>query len=147
VADGPVIGTGIDLVENGRMEEMIRKWGARFKDRVFLAGEQSYCETKAFPFMHYAARFAVKEAVSKAFGTGIGAIALLDIEVVRNEETGAPSVRLGGQAEAIARASGVSKVLISLSHTRDYSVANALLIGDIAGNTQADAAGMTEIAK
>ena len=127
--EGLVLGTGIDLVENHRMTQLLQRWGGRFKDRVFRDGEQGYCESKAFPSMHYAGRFAVKEAVSKAFGTGIGPIGLLEIEVVRNARTGAPSVRLLGQAARLGRKHGVSRVLVSLSHTRNYAVAHALLLG------------------
>ena len=129
MAEGRVLGTGVDLVENERMAALLLRWDTRFTQRIFLAEEQRYCEGKAFPFMHFAARFAVKEAVSKAFGTGLGpSLGWLDIEVVRNEETGAPSVRLRGKAEDLARAHGVGQVLVSLSHTRQYSVATALLI-------------------
>jgi holo-[acyl-carrier protein] synthase len=129
-----VIGTGIDLVENDRMADMLGRWGGKFKDRVFLPAEQTYCDGKAFPSMHYAGRFAVKEAVSKAFGTGFGPrLGLQDIEVVRDEESGAPSVRLSGKAQELAQSKGVSSVLVSLSHTRNYAVAHALLIGAQAG--------------
>ena len=126
-----VLGTGIDLVENDRMESLLTRWSGKFKDRVFLPAEQAYCESKAFPFRHYAGRFAVKEAVSKAFGTGLGpSLGLLDIEVVRDEGSGAPSVQLIGNARKLARAKGVSHVLISLSHTKNYAVAHALLLGE-----------------
>jgi holo-[acyl-carrier protein] synthase len=129
MVEGRVLGTGVDLVENERIADVMQRWDRRFADRVFLPEEQRYCRGKAFPFMHLAARFAVKEAVSKAFGTGFGpSIGWLDIEVVRNEETGAPSVRLRGKAEELARANGVGQVLVSLAHTRKYSVATALLI-------------------
>lgn len=131
MGEGRVRGTGVDLVENDRMAALLQRWDARFTGRVFLPEEQRYCQSKAFPFMHYAARFAVKEAVSKAFGTGLGpSIGWLDIEVVRNEETGAPSVRLRGKALELARAHGVAQVLVSLSHTRQYSVATALLVAE-----------------
>ena len=129
MVEGRVLGTGVDLVENDRMADLLRRWDERFTERVFLPEERRYCQGKALPFMHFAARFAVKEAVSKAFGTGLGpSIGWLDIEVVRNEETGAPSVRLRGKAEDLARAHGVARVLVSLAHTRQYSVATALLV-------------------
>ena len=128
---GPVLGIGIDLVENGRMARVLDRWGRRFKDRVFLAEEQRYCDSKAFPSLHYAGRFAVKEAVSKALGTGLGPhIAWLDIEVVRDAATGAPSVCLSERAAALAGRCGVCRVLVSLSHTRNYSVAHAVLTGE-----------------
>jgi holo-[acyl-carrier protein] synthase len=126
-----VLGTGIDLVENDRMRETLGRWGERFKDRVFHPGEQAYCNSKADPPSHYAARFAVKEAVTKAIGTGIGPhIGWLDMEVMRNEETGAPSVRFGPQVAQMVSERRIREVLISLSHTRNYAVAHALLIGE-----------------
>lgn len=126
-----VLGTGIDLVENDRMRETLARWGSRFKNRVFHPAEQTYCNGKADPPSHYAARFAVKEAVTKAIGTGIGPhIGWLDMEVVRNEETGAPSVRFGPAVAQMISDRKIREVLISLSHTRNYAVAHALLIGE-----------------
>jgi holo-[acyl-carrier protein] synthase len=123
------LGTGIDLVENDRMQALLGRWGGKFKDRVFLPSEQRYCEAKAFPWLHYAGRFAVKEAVSKAFGTGFGPnIGWLDIEVLRHQGTGAPSVRLRDKAQELAEGRGVGTVLVSLAHTRNYAVAQALLL-------------------
>ena len=88
MTEGRVLGTGIDLVETGRMQEVLGRWGQAFRNRVFLPEEQAYCDSLAAPWRHYAGRFAVKEAVSKAFGTGIGpAIGLLDMEVVRDAVT------------------------------------------------------------
>mgnify|MGYP001037532395 CR=1 FL=1 len=124
-----IIGTGIDIVENERMLEILRKWGAKFKDRVFLENEQKYCEIKADPCSHYAGRFAVKESVSKAFGTGISPhISWLDIEIVNAHLTGAPSVKFSRKAQKLADAHGVGDVLISLSHTRNYAIAHAFLV-------------------
>jgi holo-[acyl-carrier protein] synthase len=126
-----VLGTGIDLVENDRMRDTLKRWGSRFKDKVFHPAEQAYCNSKADPPSHYAARFAVKEAVTKAIGTGIGPhIGWLDMEVMRNEETGAPSVRFGPHLDTMIAERKIREVLISLSHTRNYAVAHALLIGD-----------------
>ncbi|NQT94353.1 MAG: holo-ACP synthase [Lentisphaerae bacterium] len=126
---GSVLGTGIDIVETERMLEVIRRWDGRFRDRVFLSEEQNYCESKAVPSRHYAGRFAVKEAVTKAFGTGIGpTLGWLDIEVVRNPETGAPSAHISPRAWKMAEEKGVGKILVSLSHTRNYAVAHALIL-------------------
>ena len=126
-----IIGTGIDLVENGRIEDMIKRWGSHFLDRVFSVEEQAYSNTKASPSHHLAGRFAVKEAVSKAFRTGIGPhFGWLDIEVERNAESGAPSVRLHGKADEYAVRMGVSRVMISLSHTKHYAVASAVLVSE-----------------
>jgi holo-[acyl-carrier protein] synthase len=126
-----IAGTGIDLVENARVQEMIEKWGARFRDRVFCPAEQAYCEQKRQPWPHYAGRFAVKEAVAKAFSTGIGKhVNWLDIEITRCPQSGAPSVVLSGPAADLAVARGVREVKISLSHTRHYAVAQAILLAD-----------------
>ena len=133
MSNGAVIGTGIDLIENDRMEQVLSRWGEAFKRKVFLEGEQAYCNAKAFPCHHYAARFAVKEAVSKAFGTGMVAqLSWLDIEVTRNNATGAPSVALSERGQCLADAMGVGSILVSLSHTRNYAVAQALLLGGAA---------------
>ena len=127
---GSIIGIGIDLVESERMAKLLQRWGAQFRDRAFLPGEQAYCEAAAFPCQHYCGRFAVKEAVSKAFGTGFGPhLGLLDIEVLRNDATGAPSVRLSKRGQCLAEQLGVERIMVSLSHTHHYAVAQAVLIG------------------
>jgi len=124
-----VLGTGVDIVENERMHDMLKRWHGAFKNRVFLPREQEYCDSKAVPSRHYAGRFAVKEAVSKAFGTGVGPhISWLDIEVLRDGKTGAPSVRITGKAARFAKKTGVGRILISLSHTKNYAIAHALLL-------------------
>ena len=128
------MGAGIDLVENDRMREVLDRWGTAFRNRVFLATEQAYCDSKAFPCRHYAARFAVKEAVTKAFGTGITAqLGWRDIEVRRDALSGAPSVRLSTRGQSLAGQRSVSDILVSLSHTRNYAVAQAILIGNTDG--------------
>ncbi|MFH0954469.1 MAG: holo-ACP synthase [Verrucomicrobiota bacterium] len=125
-----VLGVGIDLVENERMRESLRQRGTALKKRLFLPQEQKYCDAKAEPWHHYAGRFAVKEAVSKAFGTGVGEhIGWLDIEVVRDRRTGAPSVRLSRKGQRLAERRGVRRILVSLAHARHYAVAQALLVG------------------
>ncbi len=124
-----VLGIGVDLTENERMRATLKRWSGHFKDRVFRASEQRYCDSCAQAWRHYAGRFAVKEAVSKAFGTGIGdALGWLDIEIVR-AASGAPAVTLHGGGAQLARQRGVRQILISLSHTRHYAVAQALLVG------------------
>ena len=125
-----VLGTGVDLVENDRVQQVIGRWGAKFKDRVFLAAEQAYCEAKASPWMYYAGRLAVKEALSKAFGTGISEdLSWLDMEVVKDPSSGAPSIRLSPRGAVFARSRGVQRILVSLSHTGNFAIAQALLIG------------------
>lgn len=124
-----VIGTGVDLVENERIRDLLEKWGLRFRSRVFLPSEQKYCDGKASPWLYYAGRFAVKEAVAKAFGTGIGVdLGWLDMEIMKDPETGAPSLALNEHGQILARRLNVDRVLISLSHTHNFAVAHALLI-------------------
>lgn len=124
-----VLGIGIDLVENARIRESLEKFGDRFKRRIYLPAEQAYCDAKADPVLHYACRFAAKEAVSKAFGTGIGAaLGWCDIEIVKREGSGEPLVHLHGGGGELLKARGASRVLVSLTHTKDYSAAQAVLL-------------------
>lgn len=118
-------GLGIDLVEVGRIKRAHNRWGERFLRRVFTADERSYCMKKAHPEQSLAARFAAKEAVLKAIGTGLsGGIRWTDIEVV-NRKSGKPEVRLG---ERITRRIGNRKILLTISHTRELAIAQAVLL-------------------
>jgi holo-[acyl-carrier protein] synthase len=124
-----VLGTGIDLVETERIAASLERFGDRFLKRVFLPGEIAYSQDHKFPALHLAARFAAKEAVSKAFGTGIGEhLGWLDIEVTRQPGE-APELRLHGKGAELALLRRVDKVMISLTHAKNYSAAVALLIG------------------
>jgi holo-[acyl-carrier protein] synthase len=118
-------GIGIDLVEVPRIRELLEKHGQRFKERTFTAGEIAYCDACADPAMHYAARFAAKEAVAKALGTGLWAegVVWTDIEVVR-EAGGKPGIVLHGAAKQHAAA---ANCLVSLTHTRDLAMAQVIL--------------------
>ena len=125
-----VLGVGVDVVETLRIERSLEKFGDRFTHRVFVEGEIEYCRSMKFPARHFAARFATKEAVSKAFGTGIGQhMGWRDIEV-RRKESGEPYAVLHGGAESLSRARGVTQVHISLSHSDAYSVATAVVIAE-----------------
>jgi holo-[acyl-carrier protein] synthase len=122
-----VLGVGIDLVENARIQHSLERFGERFLHRVFTEGEIAYCQSMKFPERHFAARFAAKEAVSKAFGTGIGkAMGWRDIDVQR-KETGEPFVILSGKAKELAEQRNVSSVWISLSHTDHYAAATIVI--------------------
>ncbi len=101
--------------------------GARFKARVFTAGEQRYCEKRGVGrYQSYAARFAAKEATMKALGHGWGKhVGWLDVEVVRIEN-GRPTVRLHGKAAATAEAAGVTAIHLALTHTRQIAVAQVV---------------------
>ena len=122
-----VLGVGIDIVENARVEHSLERFGERFVRRVFTDGEIEYCQSMKYPARHFAARFAAKEAVSKAFGTGIGkAMGWRDIDVHRHP-SGQPFVVLDGGAKQLAELRGVTSVWISLSHTDHYAAANAVI--------------------
>jgi holo-[acyl-carrier protein] synthase len=113
-------GIGIDIIEIDRIRDIIERHGDRFLDRVFTAGEIAYCSSKKIPFQHFAARFAAKEAFSKAIATGWrGEFRWKDIEV-SNNEMGRPSVTVHGN---LAGSLGIEKVHISLSHSDNAVVA------------------------
>lgn len=118
---------GTDIVEIDRIKAAVAKAPA-FKDRIFTAGEQSYClAKKAGRYSSLAARFAAKEAVAKALGTGMGSKANpLDIEVL-NDSYGKPYVLLKGTAKETFELIGAENIDISLSHGRDYAVAFAVI--------------------
>jgi holo-[acyl-carrier protein] synthase len=123
-----LVGLGLDLVEVSRIRSLLEKGGDRFKDRVYTRSEITYCDSCADAAMHYAARFAAKEAVSKALGTGFtNGVTWRDIEVLRSP-SGAPSVRLHGAATTVARSLSVDRVLITLTHTTTAAAASAVLI-------------------
>src|SRR5436853_5087055 len=118
-----ILGIGVDLVENARIEHSLDRFGQRFLQRVFTAGEIEYSQSMKYPARHLAARFAAKEAVSKAFGTGIGkTMGWKDIDV-RRKSSGEPYVVLEGGAKKLAAERKVSKVSISLSHTEHHAMA------------------------
>ena len=118
-------GIGIDLVEVPRLRELLERHGQRFKERTFTAGEIAYCDACADPAMHYAARFAAKEAAAKSLGTGLWAegVVWTDIEVVR-EASGKPQIVLHGAAKQHA---ADTNCLVSLTHTRDLAMAQVIL--------------------
>jgi holo-[acyl-carrier protein] synthase len=124
-----VLGLGVDIVEIGRFAASMERSGQSLIDRLFLPSEQAYCSPQREPARCYAARFAAKEAVAKAIGSGIGAqLGWRDIEVRRND-SGAPFIVLHGAGAETAKLLGVSEVLLSLSHSEHYAVANAICIG------------------
>ena len=124
-----ILGIGMDIVETKRIADSLARFGERFLHRVFCEGEIAYAKSMKFPHLHLAARFAAKEAISKAFGTGIGhEMGWRDLEIVR-EPSGVPRVVLHGRAEAFAKARGVQAVHVSLSHTAEYGAASAVVVG------------------
>lgn len=123
-----VFGIGIDIVEIDRIEDLLDKYGDRFAEKVFTGAEREYCGKAKRPALHFAARFAAKEAVAKAFGTGIGAqLEWQDMEILR-DAAGAPHLALSGAGKRFAEEHGIEEVKISLSHARDYAAANAVAL-------------------
>lgn len=125
-----ILGTGIDMVEIDRVARSISRYGTRFLERVFTAGEIAYCERKRRNAAEsYAARFAAKEAAAKALGTGIGfGVTWREIEVGR-EPTGRPLLLLHGRALEIASEMGVRHASLAITHTGTQSLAMVILEG------------------
>src|SRR5436305_8549994 len=118
-----ILGIGVDMVEVERIQHSLDRFGERFMKRVFTEGEIAYSQSMKFPARHFAARFAAKEALSKAFGTGIGkSMGWRDLDV-QKKESGEPFVVLSGGAKEMADQRGVSDVWISLSHTEQIGMA------------------------
>jgi holo-[acyl-carrier protein] synthase len=125
---GNVLGVGVDLTEVDRIRAAHVKHGAAFLDKVFTPAEQQLCLSKADPYPSLAARFAAKEAASKAFGTGLGAELSLTSVSVLNGPAGEPVVVLDDKAKALVAAQGASRLLISLTHTDTLAQAFAVLV-------------------
>ena len=122
-----ILGTGIDLIEVARIASSFEKFGERFVNRVLVPAEIAYCLSHKNPAPFLAVRFAAKEAVSKAFGTGIGAqLGRQDIEI-RRQESGEPFVVLHGKGAELLAARGARRLHVSLTHTENYAAATAIL--------------------
>jgi holo-[acyl-carrier protein] synthase len=134
-----IFGIGIDVIEVERIEEAVEGFGDRFLARIFTKVEREYCARQKRPAIHYAARWAAKEAVSKAFGTGIGEqLGWQDMEICRRA-SGEPEVVLHGRGETFAEENGIEQVKISLTHAKSYAAANAVVIGSaVARDLDAD---------
>jgi holo-[acyl-carrier protein] synthase len=124
-----ILGTGIDLIEVARIAASFEKFGERFVNRILLPDEIAYCLLHRQPAPFLAARFAAKEAISKAFGTGIGTeLAWQDMEI-RRKESGEPFVVLHGKGLELFTARGGKSLHVSLTHTENYAAATAILEG------------------
>jgi holo-[acyl-carrier protein] synthase len=122
-----IVGSGIDLVEIGRIQQSMERFGRRFLDRVYTSAEQAYCLRKRKAAESFAARFAAKEAGAKALGTGISrGVNWLEIEVAR-EPGGRPTLHFHGRAAEIASRLGVAHAALSLTHTADLALASVVL--------------------
>lgn len=120
------LSSGIDLIEIERVRAAIERHGDKFTARIFTEYEQKECKGR-IPSL--AARFAAKEAVAKALGTGIGDVSWLDIEI-RGDENNAPRLYLYGTAETKAKEKGLSNWSVSLTHTEDQAMALVVVVGE-----------------
>lgn len=123
-----IVGTGIDIVEVYRMRDAINKWGASFLTKVFTDKEIRYSNSRRFAPQHFAARFAAKEAVVKAFGAPRRSpVQWTDIEVF-NDREGKPYISFSNSALKLKKKKKVNDVVVSMSHSKNYAVANVILM-------------------
>lgn len=120
-------GIGIDIVEVKRLRDIIQRWGERARKRMFTSKELNYAHMrKKGEFIHLAGRFAAKEAVVKSLGQPTS---FSEVEISK-EKNGRPYVTLKGRTKETARERGVKEILITLSHTITYAVAQAVALGE-----------------
>lgn len=127
-----IIGIGTDIIECLRIAQMIERHGELFIQRVYTEHEIAYCSDKKAATQHYAGRWAAKEAVLKALGTGwVQGISWRDVEV-RHKRGGAPTIALRGGAREVFERSGITRMHISISHCRSHATAYAVAEGPAA---------------
>ncbi|MEW6543730.1 MAG: holo-ACP synthase [Nitrospirota bacterium] len=125
-----IVGIGLDLVRIDRIRALGVRWQNRFFERVYTEAERDYCFRGAAPYASLAGRFAVKEAVLKALGTGwANGVRWVDIQVL-NDAAGRPTAQVEGRVRDLLREAGVTSIHVSLSHDADYAVAQAILSKD-----------------
>lgn len=121
-----IVGIGTDIVTVSRMAEKLTR-GNGFKEKVFAPVEVAYCEAKANPAQHYAARFAAKEAFAKAMGTGWhGQCEITDLVIVNNQAN-KPEFRFEPAVQQLVNQLGIVRCHLSMSHTSEYATANVIL--------------------
>ena len=124
-----IVGLGTDIVEVSRIDKMIERHGTSFINRIFTPGEIAYCQQRKFSAEPFAGRWAAKEAVMKALGTGfIQGTHFQEIEIV-TEQSGRPRVELHGSTAELARQLGIGEILVTMSHCREYATATAIGLG------------------
>jgi holo-[acyl-carrier protein] synthase len=122
-----ILGIGVDIVEVHRLRRALRRHGDRFVRRVFTPSEAAYCRRCGHPEQRFATRFAAKEAALKALGVGWNrGLQFVDVEV-SNDALGAPALRFFGRALELSRELGVGRVHVSLTHHRDFAIAQVVL--------------------
>jgi holo-[acyl-carrier protein] synthase len=122
-----IIGCGIDLVKIERIEKIIKRWGDNLASRMFTPLEREHCKKrKSNKYQSYAGKFAAKEALLKALGLGLRGVNWTEIEI-SNNELGQPIIKTSGKLNIIASKKGVSKYFLTISHTKDYAIAEVIL--------------------
>ncbi len=117
-------GIGTDIIEISRLKKAYARQKKPFLDKLFTKKEQEYCNKFKSPFLHFAARFAAKEALVKALGTGFGKdVSFLDIEITNNSN-GKPEIRL---SENLNKQFNTSKIHLSMSHSNDNAIAFVII--------------------
>ncbi len=124
-----LLGSGIDVVEIPRIRAAIERHGQRFMRKVYTPREEAYCRSKADCWASFAARWAAKEAVYKAYGHGWHGVWWLNRIEVLKEASGKPGIQLLGEAAQAQAGRGVVRVELSLTHGREIAIAQALLLG------------------
>jgi holo-[acyl-carrier protein] synthase len=122
----PVLSTGIDIIEIKRFEETVERQGEKFLNRIFTEQELSDCGGR---FESLAARFAAKEAVSKALGCGIGKVSWHELEITRNSDD-QPGITFHGEASVLAESLNLITWSVSLSHTKELAIAIVVAMGE-----------------
>ena len=121
-----LVGIGIDIVEVKRFKGLWKKFGKSFLNKVYGEEEVTYCLNMKYPELHLAVRFAAKEAIVKALGTGMKGVSWKDF-VIGKKASGSPYVKLSPKAKQQLKRRKASKVLISLSHTHEWAIAQAVI--------------------
>ena len=122
-----ILGIGVDIVDISRLRQALERHGDRFIQRIYTGTEQEYCRKHRDPAPYFAARFAAKEALFKALGTGWAfGVRWVDAEVLRND-LGAPKLALSGRAAEISAELGASAIHVSLSHSETAAIAIVIL--------------------
>ena len=122
-----IVGIGLDLVKIARVQALVERWQNRFLQRVYTADERRTSLSRAAPYASLAGRFAAKEAVMKALGTGwADGVGWQDIQVL-NDHSGRPIATVRGRAGALVQQAGITRIHVSVSHDGEYAIAEAIL--------------------
>lgn len=121
-----IVGIGVDIISVKRIRSAVERHGDRFTRKLFTPAELAYCRARTRQYEHMAGRFAAKEAVAKAIGTGVAhGVSVREVEVVNNPD-GKPDIVLHGRTERIVADRRIRNIHVSLSHTEEFAVAYAI---------------------